>query len=56
MQQRDISGYNGIYQRNKDLRRRDSVRSGFKEVFVHVLYTLLRIWQRMGRMGIAFQY
>ena len=24
MQQRDISGYNGIYQRNKDLRRRDS--------------------------------
>ncbi len=56
MQQRDISGYNGIYQRNKDLMRRDSARSGFKGVIVHVLYTLLRIWQRMGRMGIAFQY
>jgi len=43
-------------QPNKDLRRRDSARSGFKGVIVHVLYTLLRIWQRMGRMGIAFQY
>ena len=40
MQQRDISGYNGIYQRNKDLRRRDSARSGFREVFVHALYII----------------
>jgi hypothetical protein len=51
MQQRDISGYNGIYQQNKDLMRRDSARSGFKEVFVHALFTLFRIWQRMGRIG-----
>jgi hypothetical protein len=53
MQQRDISGYNGIYQQNKDLMRMDSARSGFIEVFVQVLYTLFRIWQRMGRMGIT---
>jgi hypothetical protein len=56
MQQRDISGYNGIYQRNKDLRRRDSDRSGFKGVIVYALYTLFRIWQRMGRIGGACQY
>jgi hypothetical protein len=56
MQQRDISGYNGIYQRNKDLRRRDSALIGFKEVIEHALFTLFRIWQRMGRIGIACQY
>jgi hypothetical protein len=31
-------------------------RSGFKEVFVHALYSLFRLWQRMGRMGGAGQY
>ena len=43
MQQRDISGYNGIYQRNKDLRRRNSALSGFKGVIVYALFTLFRL-------------
>ena len=56
MQQRDISGYNGIYQRNKDLRRRNSALSGFKGVIVYALFTLFRLGQRMGRIGGACQY